>query len=71
MNASTKTALVTALVIVVLLSLFFGGGMLTGVMPGGAMMGYGSMDGIGWMWAPILLVVIFGAMLVSFLFEKK
>ncbi|MBL0124410.1 MAG: hypothetical protein IPP88_17340 [Betaproteobacteria bacterium] len=71
MNASTKTALVTALVIVVLLSLFFGGGMLTGVMPGGGMMGYGSMDGIGWMWVPILLVVVFGARLVSFLFEKK
>lgn len=71
MNASTKTTLVIALVIAVLLSLFFGGAMVSGAMPGGAMMGYGSMDGIGWMWAPILLVVVFGAMLLSFLFEKK
>jgi hypothetical protein len=71
MNASTKTALVISLVMVILLSLLLGGGMVTGAISSRGMMGYGSMDGIGWMWVPMLLVVVFGAMLVSFLFEKK
>lgn len=71
MNTSTSTTVVIGLVIVVLMSLFFGGDMVGAAMPSGGMMGYESSDGIGWMWAPILLVVVFGAMLLSFLFEKK
>lgn len=71
MNLSAKSALATVLVIAVSLVIFFGGGMVTAAMTSDGMMGYGSMDGIGWMWAPIVLIVLFGAMLMSFLFEKK
>ena len=65
MDATTKTALVIAFVVVALLLLLFGGGMATGTMFSGGMMGSGSMDGISWMWLPILLVVALGVALFS------
>ena len=71
MEATTKTALVIAFVVVALLLLFFGGAMATGTMMSGGMMGSGSMGGISWMWLPTLLVVVLGAVLFSVIFGKK
>ena len=45
--------------------------MATGTMMSGGMMGNGSMGGFSWMWLPILLVVVLGAVLFSVLFGKK
>ncbi len=71
MDATTKTALVIAFVVVALLLLLFGGGMATGTMMSGGMMGSGSMGGISWMWLPTLLVVVLGAVLFSMISGKK
>ena len=71
MDATTKTALVIAFVVVALLLLLFGGGMATGTMMSGGMMGSGSMGGVSWMWLPTLLVVVLGAVLFSIIFGKK
>ena len=71
MDATTKTALVIAFVVVALLLLLFGGGMMTGTMMSGGMMGSGSMGGFNWMWLPTLLVVVIGIVLFSVIFGKK
>jgi hypothetical protein len=71
MNATTKTALAIAFVVVGLLLLLFGGGMMSGTMLSGGMMGSGSMGGISWMWLPIVLVVVLGVVLFSVLSGKK
>ena len=70
MDASTRTALVIALVIVAVLLLLFGGGMATGTMMTGGMMGSGSMGGISWMWLPTVLVVVVGIALFSVIAKK-
>ena len=70
-DATNKTALVIAFVVVALLLLLFGGGMTTGTMMSGGMMGSGSMGGISWMWLPTLLVVVLGVALFSVIFGKK
>lgn len=70
MNATTKTAPVIAFVVVALL-LLFGGGMATGTMIRGGMMGSGSMGEISWMWLPTLLAVVLGVVLFSVIFGKK
>ena len=71
MDATTRTALVIAFVVVAVLLLLFGGGMMTGTMMSGGMMGSGSMGGINWMWLPTLLVVVIGIVLFSVIFGKK
>jgi len=71
MDATTRTALVIAFAVVALLLLLFGGGMTTGTIMSGGMMGSGSMGGISWMWVPTLLVVVLGGVLFSVLFGKK
>jgi len=71
MNATTKTALVIAFAIVVVMLLLFGGGTMTGVTLGGGMMGNGAMGGISWMWIPALLMLGLGAVLVWILFGQK
>ena len=71
MDATPKTALVIAFVVVALLLLLFGGGMVTGTMMTGGMMGSGRMGGISWMWLPTLLVVVLGIVLFSVIFGKK
>ena len=71
MDGTNKTALVVAFVVVALLLLLFGGGMATGTMMSGGMMGSGSMGGFSWMWLPILLVVVLGAVLFSIILGKK
>ena len=71
MDATTKTALVIAFAVVALLLLLFGGGMMSGTTMSGGMMGNGAMAGISWMWLPILLVVVLGVVLFSFISAKK
>ena len=71
MDATSKTALVVAFVIAAFLLLFFGGGMTTGTIMSGGMMGSGSMGGISGMWLPTLLVVALGIVLFSSLFGEK
>ena len=71
MDASTKTALVIAFAVVALLLLLFGGGMTTGTIMSGGMMGSGSMGGISWMWLPTLLVVVLGVALFAVVSGKK
>ena len=71
MDAPTKTAPVIAFVVVALLLLLFGGGMATGTMMSGGMIGSGSMGGINWMWLPTLLVVVLAVVLISASFGKK
>jgi hypothetical protein len=70
-DTTTKTALDIAFVVVALLLLLFGGGMATGTLMSGGMMGSGSMGGISWMWLPTLLVVALGVVLFSVLSGKK
>ncbi len=55
MDGTSKTALVIAFAVVALLLLLFGGGMTTGTMMSGGIMGSGSTGGISWMWLPALL----------------
>ena len=71
MDATSKTALVIAFAIVVVLLLLFGGGTMTGAVMSGGMMGSGSMGGISWMWIPTLLVVVLGIALFSAIIGKK
>ena len=71
MNATTKTALVIAFAVVVVLFLLFGGGTMTGGTLSGGMMGNGAMGGIGWMWIPTLLILGLGVLLVLVIFGQK
>lgn len=71
MNSTGNTPLVIAIVVAALLLLLFGGGMATGTMFSGGMMGSGSMGGISWMWLPTLLVVVLGVALFSAISGKK
>ncbi len=71
MNATNKTALVTAFAIVVVLLLLFGGGTMTGATLSGGMMGNGAMGSINWMWIPTLLMLGLGALLVWVIFGQK
>jgi hypothetical protein len=71
MNAANKPALVSALVVVVVLFLLFGGGAMTGATMGGGMMGNGRMGGISWMWIPTLLTLGLGVLLGWVIFGKK
>jgi len=68
---TTKTALVIAFIVAALLLLLFGGGMATGTMMSGGVMGSGSMNGISWMWLPTLLIVVLGVVLFSAISGKK
>ena len=52
MNATSKTALVVAFAVAAALLLLFGGGMETGTMMNGSLMGNGSIAGFSWMWLP-------------------
>lgn len=71
MDRSTCLSLVSALVIAALLMLIFGGGMATGTMMGGQLMGEGYLGRIGSMWFPIFLFVAFDAVLFSVIFRNK
>ena len=71
MDAKTKTPLVIAVTVVAVLLLLFGGGMATGTIMSGGMMGSGNMGGFSWMWLPTLLVVVLGAVLFSVIFGEK
>ena len=71
MNATNKTTLVIAFVVVAVLFLLFGGGAMTGAMLSGGMMGSGIMGGINWMWIPTLLTLGIGILLGRAIFGKK
>ena len=71
MDDTSKTALIIAFVVAALLLLLFGGGMATGTMISGGMMGSGSMGGVIWMWLPTLLAVVLGLVLFSAISGKK
>ena len=71
MNATTKTALVIAFAIAVVLLLLFGGGTMTGATLSGGMMGNGAMGGISWMWIPVLLMLGICALIVWAIFGQK
>ena len=82
MNKSSKTPLVIALVLVVGLFLFFGGGAMTGSMIGGGMMGQAGTGGyrmgqgwikggLSWMWIPTLLTLGLSLLLGRMIFAKK
>ena len=81
MNQSSKTPLMIAFVVVVVLFLVFGGAM-TGSMMGGGMMGQGGIGGyrmgqgwinggFSWMWIPTLLTLALGVVLGWAIFAKK
>ena len=65
MNATTKTPLVIAFVITVMLFLLFGSGMMTGTIINGGMMGSGRMSGggISWMWISTLFTFGLGVII--------
>lgn len=71
MNDTSKTTLVIAFVMAVLLFLLFGGGMMSGGMMSGGMMGRGMMGGINWMWLPTLLSLGLGVLLGWGIWAKK
>ncbi len=71
MEATTKAALITAFAVVTLLLLLFGGGLATGTMMSGGLMGVGSMGGLNGMWLPTLLLVALSAVLGYVIFGKK
>lgn len=71
MNATNKTPLVIAFVVVVVLFLLFGGGAMTGATMGGGRMGSGTMGGISWMWISALLALGIGILLGWAIFGKK
>jgi hypothetical protein len=82
MNESSKTPLIIAFVVVIVLFLIFGGGAMTGSMMGGGMMGQGGIGGyrmghgwinggFSWMWIPTLLTLGLGVLLGWVIFGKK
>ena len=82
MNESSKTPLVIAFVVVVVLFLIFGSGAMTGLTMGGGMMGQGGIGGyrmgqgwigggFSWMWIPTFLALGLGVLLGWLIFGKK
>ena len=71
MNTATKTVLVVAFAIAVMLLLLFGGGAMTGTMMSGGMMGNDAMGGIAWMWLPALLILGLGVLIAWLIFGQK
>ncbi len=71
MNATNKTILIIAFVIVVVLFLLFGGGAMTGATLNGGMMGSGMVGGFSWMWIPALITLGIGILLGWAIFGKK
>jgi hypothetical protein len=71
MNATNKTALVIAFVVVGVLFLLFGGGAMTGATLSGGRMGSRMMGGTSWMWIPTLFTLGIGILLGWAIFVKK
>jgi hypothetical protein len=82
MNESSRTPLVIAFVVVVVLFLIFGSGAMTGSMIGGGMMGQAGTGGyrmgqgwvnggFSWMWIPTLVTLGIGVVLGWAIFGKK
>jgi hypothetical protein len=71
MNATNKTVLLVAFIVVIVLFLFFGSGAMTGATWGGGMMGNGMMGGISWMWIPTVIILGIGILLGWAIFGKN
>lgn len=71
MNATNRTGLVIAFVVVVALFLLFSGGAMTGATMSGGMMGRGMMGAVNWMWIPTLLTLGIGIILGWAIFGKS
>lgn len=71
MNATNKTGLAIAFIVVVVLFLLFGGGVMTGSTLNGGMMGSGMLGGVSWMWIPTLLTLGLGILLGWAIIGKK
>ena len=71
MNATTKTAFVTAFAIAVMLHLLFGGSRMAGAVLNGGLMGNIAMGGMGWMWIPALLTLGLGVLFLWVILGKK
>ncbi len=82
MNESSRTPLVIAFVVVVVLFLIFGGGAMTGSMIGGGMMGQAGTGGyrmgqgwinggFSWMWLPTVATLALGAVLGWLIFGRS
>lgn len=76
MNGISKTGLVIAFAVVVVLFLFLSSGMVIGGMMGGGVlgsgrMGWGMMGVISWMWLPPLLTLGLGVVLGWAIWAKK
>jgi hypothetical protein len=82
MSESSRTPLVIAFVVVVVLFLIFGGGAMTGSMIGGGMMGQAGTGGyrmgqgwvnggFSWMWLPTIATLVLGVALGWAIFAKK
>ena len=80
MYETSKTPLLIAFVVVVVLFLIFGGGAMTGM--GGGMMGQGGIGGyrmghgwinggFSWLWIPTLITLGLGVLLGWMIFGKK
>ena len=76
MNIASKTPLVIAFVVVVVLFLTFGGWAMTGM--GGGMIGQGYrmghgwiIGGFSWLWIPTLAALAIGVLLGWVIFGKK
>jgi len=70
-NTAIKAALVMVFIAVVALFMFFGGGAMTGGIPGGGMPGSDGMRGIGWMGIPVFLPFGLGILLGWLIFGQR
>lgn len=71
MNATARTALVVAVIGVLVLVLVFGGPAMAGSGWHGRMMGTGMISGISWAWIPTLLTLAIGMLLGWALFHRR
>lgn len=71
MDTSIRMTFVAAFFVVSALLLLFGGGMTSGPMMGGGMMMRVNVDGVTWVWIPILLALSLGGVLMLGLADTK
>ena len=71
MDATTRTALIIAVVAAGVLLLLFGPGMMTGSMVGGGMMKGGNVGGISWAWTSAFIVGGMGVVLFFVVFRNR
>lgn len=70
-NKTNKTALIFAMLIVIVLLLFLVGGIMSGAMLSGGMLSTGRMVGFNWMWLPVLLLLVLLGIFLWIVFGHK